>query len=88
MTTNAMRQATAKMQELLEAVDLPSIEIHCFGSQIHITTPSREAADNWADFVSNFANVRNIIETMIERAGQDGMPRKRYKRAYRLYANI
>lgn len=52
-----------KMKALLEKLPIPSKEISVYGSQIVITSFSRDAAEKWAITLSEFSMVRAVVES-------------------------
>ncbi len=53
-----------KMHASLVKAGIPYKEIHCYGSQIVITSWSRDAADRWANLLTRFSTVRGIIPSV------------------------
>jgi len=54
------------MAEKLTKSGIPHKEIHCYGSQIVVTSWSRDAAEKWAMLLTKFAKVRGILEALDE----------------------
>ncbi len=53
-----------KMQEKLEGCGLPYKRVHCYGSQIMVTSWSKDAAERWATLLGRFAKVRGVHQTL------------------------
>lgn len=61
-----------KLKATLALADIPSKRIDCYGSQIIITSWSRDAAERWANLLAKFAIVRGITESSDEAAKNKG----------------
>lgn len=53
-----------QMKAQLENAGLPFREVKCYGSQIVVTSLSRDAANKWALLLAKLATVRGITESV------------------------
>ena len=53
-----------RMQEKLEGLGIPFKSIHCYGSQIVITSLCETTARKWASIIAKFSTVRGITKSM------------------------
>lgn len=56
--------AQQKMAATLAKTGIAHKRIHCYGSQIVITSHCRATADKWASVLAKFAKVSAVIESM------------------------
>ena len=56
--------AQEQMKAQLAKSGIPHKEIQVFGSQIIVTSWSREAANKWAGLLAKFATVRGVVESV------------------------
>jgi hypothetical protein len=53
-----------KMKAKLESLPIPAKEVRVYGSQIVVTTYTRDAAEKFAAVIAKFATVRSIIDSV------------------------
>lgn len=64
ITPTAVRMTPQqRMKATLENLDIPKKQIEVYGSQIVVTSWSRNAAEQWALTLGNIAEVRGIIHS-------------------------
>jgi hypothetical protein len=66
MASNTARRHSlqAQLEATLRKSGIPADNIHCYGSQIVITTRGRETAERWFSLIGTFATPLRIIESI------------------------
>lgn len=78
-----------RMQAKLESVGLPYKRIHCYGSQIVVTSWSWEAADKWRVVLAEFATYKGLLESMdYNEVNRNSVMRPTTHKVWRTYATI
>ena len=70
MSAHTERSPQEAMAVKLSEAGIPYKSIECYGTQIVITSHSRETADRWAMLLGKFAKVRGVTRALDEVKGQ------------------
>lgn len=77
------------MQAKLAQSGIPYKEIRCYGSQITVTTLSRQAAAQWVDLLGKFSRVKGCIHTYeYNKVNQNTMLNPTMHKVWRVYSTI
>lgn len=77
------------MKDLLDRLSIPSKRIECYGSQIVVTSQSRDTADRWALALGKFATVKGVIESYDDAVdNKNTVLRPTVVKVWRTYATV
>lgn len=78
-----------RMKATLQRAGLPSLDIHCYGSQIVITVKGYITAHKWAGFLAQFCRtVRGPKESWEPLKEDAGKSRPRHFKVWRVWGTV
>lgn len=81
--------AQARIKATLGKLGIPAKQIDCYGSQIVVTSQSRDTADRWALALGKFATVKGTLESLDDGAeNKNTVLRPTTVKVWRTYATI
>lgn len=79
----------ARIKATLGKLGIPAKQVDCYGSQIVVTSQSRDTADRWALALGKFATVRGTLESFDEAVeNKNTVLRPTMIKVWRTYATI